>query len=263
MPVERMMLQMMKANSPIYLDNAATTKIRPEVRDIIDTALELYGNPSSLYTIGQTSKRVIDESRNIIAKHINCADNEIIFTSSGSEADNLALKSFYFAHINDCTIITTTIEHKAIINSCGFLERLGATIQYVNVDSFGQVDLTELDRLCRNAKGKLLVSIQYANNEIGTIQDIKAISEIVHKYNGILHTDAVQAFPEIQIDVRKLGTDMMSVSGHKFGIPKGIGFLYKNRDVEIEPLIHGGQQEYELRAGTENIAYIVGILRPL
>lgn len=243
----------------MYLDNAATTQIKKSVIDSINQALPYYGNPSSLYAIGQDSKSIIQETKKSIGNLINCKADEVVFTSSGSEADNMAIKGFYFAHMSDCTIITSAIEHKAILNSCAFLERLGANIVFVGVDNVGKIDLQQLEEACKNSSGDLLVSIQYANNEIGVIQDIKTIAQIVHKYNGVFHTDAVQAFPEMKIDVKSLGIDMMSVSGHKFGVPKGIGFLYKREGVEVEPLIHGGQQENGLRAGTENVPYIAGL----
>lgn len=252
---------MRNINKTIYFDNAATTQVNPIVANVIQDTMQAYGNPSSLYSIGEQAKSIVDYSRHTIAKHINAKNNEIIFTSSGSEANNLALKGFYFAHMGDCTIITSVVEHKAILNSCAFLEHLGANIKYVFVDSQGLINMEELESLCKNVTGSLLVSIQFANNEIGTIQNIKDIADIVHKYNGVFHTDAVQAFPETQIDVNALGIDMMSISGHKFNVPKGIGFLYKRNNVKIEPLIHGGQQEYGLKAGTENVPYIAGLAK--
>lgn len=248
-----------KQSQEIYLDAAATTSVSPETMSAITKYFKYYGNPSSIYSIGQQSKSIIRDTKKHIGKLINCKSDEIIFTASGSESDNLALKGFYFAHTDDCTIITSNIEHKAILNSCAFMGQIGATIKYVNVDSHGRIDVFQLEELCKDSSDTLLVSIQFANNEIGTIQDIKTISHIVHKYNGVFHTDAVQAFPEMRIDVQEYGIDMMSVSGHKFCVPKGIGFLYKRSGIEIEPLIHGGQQEFGLRAGTENVPYIAGL----
>lgn len=248
---------------PMYLDNAATTSIKSSVKEEIVRAFDYYGNPSSIYSIGQETNAMITNTRSAIANYINCGYNEIIFTASGSEADNMALKGFYFANMDDCTIITSAIEHKAILNSCAFLERIGCKVQYVSVDEYGKINLEELEELCKAVSGALLVSIQFANNEIGTIQNIKTISNIVHKYNGVFHTDAVQAFPEIHIDTREYGIDMMSVSGHKFGTPKGVGFLYKRSEINIEPLIHGGKQEFGMRAGTENIPYISGVRKSI
>ena len=248
----------------IYLDNAATTKVLPEIQDYINgTMRDFYGNPSSIHFKGVLSKKFIDDSRHIVAEYIGANDNEIIFTSSGTEANNMALKGFYYEFINKpVTIITTVIEHKSILNTCEFLSKLGCNIKYLAVDSDGYISLIQLNNVCKECFEKnefFMASIQFANNEIGTIQHIKDISEVVHKYGGILHTDAVQAFPEIKIDVNEYGIDMMSVSGHKFGCPKGIGFLYIRNGINIEPLLHGGKQEFGLRAGTENIPYIVGI----
>lgn len=249
----------------IYLDNAATTQVLPCVKKAISETVEMFGNPSSLHNAGADSSKLIEEARHTIADYIGANDNEIYFTSSGSEANNMALKGFCFAEYNKpTTIITTPIEHKSVLKSCVFLQEIGCRVKYVGIDKYGLVNLNDLDILCRNSLvdgDRVLVSVQFANNEIGTVQLIKEISEIVHKYNGIFHTDAIQAFPEIQMNVNNLGIDMMSVSGHKFGCPKGIGFLYKRNGVEIKPLIHGGGQEFGLRAGTENIPYIVGLKR--
>ena len=196
-------------------------------------AKDFYGNPSSHHFSGHTAHKVLDDSRHNIADYIGCEDNEIIFTASGSEANNMALKGFYFDNLDYHVTIITTAQLEKLCKEC-----------YDNNEPF-------------------LVSIQFANNEIGAVQPIKHLSDIVHKYGGIFHTDAVQAFSEYHINVKEYGIDMMSVSGHKFGCPKGIGFLYKNSKVDIEPLIHGGGQEFGLRAGTENLPYIAGISKAI
>lgn len=252
----------------IYLDNAATTKVSPQIQEYINgIARDFYGNPSSHHFSGHMAHKVLDYSRHNIADYIGCEDNEIIFTASGSEANNMALKGFYFDNLDSpVTIITTAIEHKSILNTCGFLERIGCNIKYLDVNMFGMVKSEQLEKLCKECYDNnepFLVSIQFANNEIGAVQPIKHLSDIVHKYGGIFHTDAVQAFSEYHINVKEYGIDMMSVSGHKFGCPKGIGLLYKSSKVDIEPLIHGGGQEFGLRAGTENLPYIAGISKAI
>lgn len=249
----------------LYLDNAATTKIAKEVLDSMNPYFGLeYGNPSSIHTMGQHTRKYIEEARKEIANFINCESSEIIFTASGSEANNLAIKGFAFS--NKCEIITTGIEHKSVLESCIFLRKhaIIKNVWKVGVHECGEIDVKHLEILCETViENKCIpfVSIQFANSEIGTIQYIKEISKIVHKYNGVLHVDAVQAFGCIPIDVKDLGIDMMSVSGHKIHAPKGIGFLYKKKDIKIEPLINGGHQEWGLRAGTENVPYIMGLAK--
>lgn len=249
----------------LYLDNAATTKIAKEVLDSMNPYFGLeYGNPSSIHTMGQHTRKYIEEARKEIANFINCESSEIIFTASGSEANNLAIKGFAFS--NKCEIITTGIEHKSVLESCIFLRKhaIIKNVWKVGVHECGEIDVKHLEILCETViENKCIpfVSIQFANSEIGTIQYIKEISKIVHKYNGVLHVDAVQAFGCIPIDVKDLGIDMMSVSGHKIHAPKGIGFLYKRKDIKIEPLINGGHQEWGLRAGTENVPYIMGLAK--
>lgn len=245
-----------------YFDYAATTPVHSEVAEVVyNTMCNCYGNPSSIYKIGRESFDVVENSRKIIAKKINSEPNEIIFTSSGSEANNLAIKGFYFNNIDNCTIITSKIEHKSILNSVMFLKKIGCDVHLIDVDSFGKINIEQLYNCCSKTSNQLLVSVQYANNEIGTIQDINRISDIVHNFNGFIHTDAVQAIPEIQVDVKRLGVDLMSVSGHKINAPKGIGFLYKRSNISLSPLIHGGKQEFGIRAGTENVPYIAGLAK--
>jgi len=237
----------------IYLDNAATTKPKQAVIDAINTCLiETWGNPSSLHTIGRDAKKVVDENRKIVADFIGAKPSEIIFTSGACEANSLALCGLLYQ--GDYTFITTNIEHKSIINLAGdyLYER-----DRLYVDKDGFVDLDALDRRLKSAVYTTpLVSIQYANNEIGTIQDMKAISELVHYYGGILHTDATQLIPDRKIDVT--GIDMMSFSGQKLGAPKGIGVLYVREGIELEPIIYGSQ-ENSRRGGTENVPYIAGL----
>ena len=219
---------------------------------------ENFGNPSSVHTVGQRAKEVIERTRELVAVSVNCEPDEIIFTSGGSESNNLALKGFSFA--NDCEIITTPIEHKSVLEACKFLQKQQINKYYtVDIDSGGMVEMFSLQEKLAEVRSYSLtplVSIQLANSEIGTIQPIKEIAEVVHSFGGVLHVDAVQAYFTIEIDVQDMGIDMLSVSGHKIGLPKGIGFLYKKNSVKIEPLIHGGGQEHGLRAGTENTAYI-------
>ena len=240
----------------IYLDNAATTKIDHKVTmDIID-ALEKYGNPSSIYMHGYEAKQIVEEARINIANKINATSGEIIFTSGGSEANNMAIKGANDYYDLDL-IITTEIEHPSVSNTCCYCADHGTRLLYVPVNREGIIDLQVLENLIRiHGHVKFMVSVMMVNNEIGTIQPIKQIAELVHQYDGILHVDAVQAFPHIKIDIEDLDIDLMSVSGHKFGCPKGIGFLYKRTGIEITPLIHGGHQENGLRAGTENVPYI-------
>lgn len=243
----------------LYYDNAATTKVDEKLERILhDMFFENFGNPSSVHTVGQRAKEVIERTRELVAVSVNCEPDEIIFTSGGSESNNLALKGFSFA--NDCEIITTPIEHKSVLEACKFLQKQQINKYYtVDIDSGGMVEMFSLQEKLAEVRSYSLtplVSIQLANSEIGTIQPIKEIAEVVHSFGGVLHVDAVQAYFTIEIDVQDMGIDMLSVSGHKIGLPKGIGFLYKKNSVKIEPLIHGGGQEHGLRAGTENTAYI-------
>ena len=253
----------------IYMDAAATSKPKLEVVEAMMPYLfgDKWYNPSSLYSPAVNVKNDIENARKIIANYINADTDEIYFTSGGSESNCWALQGFVNAWFDSrCTpvILTSNIEHKSII-SCAKGNEI-AKVHFINVDNDGYIDIDELERwlfyYTSNDEEynhyKILVSIQFANNEIGTIQPMKEISDIVHYYGALLHTDAVQAFGQIHIDVNKLGIDMMSVSGHKIRTPKGIGFLYKKNDVEIVPLIFGSQ-EGELRGGTENVPYIIGM----
>ena len=243
----------------IYFDHAATTAVAREVKEAMDPYFcENYGNASSLYELGYKSKEAINEARAKVAKVLNAKPNEIYFTSCGSESDNLAIKGVARANRQKGNhIITSKIEHPAVLNTCKQLEKEGFRVTYLNVDRNGFVDLEELKNTI-NSK-TILVSIMFANNEVGTIQPIKQISNIAHKYNAIFHTDAVQAVGNVKIDVQEMGIDLLSMSAHKFYGPKGVGALYVRRNVDFVQLQNGGHQENDKRAGTENVAGIVGL----
>ena len=249
----------MKFMNNIYFDNAATTRIKSEVlNEMMPYLTTNYGNASSLYTIGRQSKRAIENARKQSAELINCNSNEIYFTGGGSESDNIALKGFAYANRQKGNhIITSKIEHPAVLESCRFLEKRGFEVSYINVNKDGIVDLEELEQTIKPTT--ILISIMFANNEIGTIQPIEEIGKIAKRNNIIFHSDAVQAAGNTPIDVRKMQIDMLSMSGHKINAPKGIGILYVKKDIQIEKIISGGHQEKDKRAGTENIAGIVGI----
>lgn len=242
----------------IYLDNAATTKMAPEVVEAMMPYLtEEYGNPSAIYSIGAKNKEVISKQREIIADMIGAKANEIYFTAGGSEADNWALKATFEAYGKKGKhIITTKIEHHAILHTAEYLEKQGAEVTYLDVDENGLVSLEELEAAIR--PDTILISVMFANNEIGTIEPIKEIGAIAKKHGVLFHTDAVQAFGQVPIDVDECNIDMLSASGHKLNGPKGIGFLYIRKGVKILSLIHGGAQERRRRAGTENVPGIVG-----
>ena len=242
-----------------YFDNAATTKVSEEVlKEMIPYFSTQYGNPSSLYTIGRYNKRAIEKARRQVAELINCEANEIYFTASGSESDNITLKGIAYANKEKGNhIITSKIEHPAVLNSCKTLEKQGYKISYINVNKDGIIDLNELISEITNQT--ILISVMYANNEIGTIQPIEEISQIAKKYNVIFHTDAVQACGNIPIDVKKMGIDMLSLSAHKINGPKGVGALYVKKGINFDSIINGGGQEKGKRSGTENVAGIVGL----
>lgn len=244
----------------LYLDNAATTRVKKEVIDEMSKYFDvLYGNPSSqLYELGRKSKEAIEKSRKIIADFLNAEEKEIYFTASGTESDNWALKGVAFANFNKGKnhIITTKIEHHAIIHTCQYLEKFGVETTYLDVDRYGLIDLDQLKEAIRPET--MLISVMFANNEIGTIQDIEAIGKIA-KENGILfHVDGVQALGSVKIDVKKQNIDLLSMSAHKLGGPKGIGGMYIRKGTRIDNFIHGGGQERGKRAGTEGVQNIVG-----
>ena len=243
----------------IYFDNSATTRIKTEVLyDMMPFLTTEYGNASSLYSIGRNAKKAIEKARKQVAELLNCKPDEILFTSGGSESDNLALKGFAYANIQKGNhIITSKIEHRAILETCQNLKKQGFEISYIDVNEDGIIKLEELQKAIKPTT--ILISIMSANNEIGTIQPIENIAQIAHLHNIAFHTDAVQAIGNMNIDVTRMKIDMLSLSGHKIGAPKGIGALYVKEGIQLEKIINGGHQEKDKRAGTENVAGIVGL----
>ncbi len=243
----------------IYLDNSATTKLDEKVLNVMMPYLkENYGNPSSAYRIGRENKAVIQNVRKQVAKVLNSNDDEIYFTSGGSEADNMAIKGVAFANQDKGKhIITSRIEHPAVLETCKELEKYGFKVTYINVNKKGMIDLEELENTIQD--DTILISIMFANNEIGTVEPIKEIANIAHNHNILFHTDGVQAIGNIKIDVKELGIDLLSLSAHKFYGPKGVGALYVKEGVNFRKYLNGGHQERNKRAGTENVAGIVGL----
>lgn len=257
----------------LYLDSAGTTKVKPEVlKAMMPYLTDEFYNPSAIYSDGVRVKRAIDNSRECIAGFINADPDEIFFDSGSSESNCWAIQGYVFAGMMDFAkteIVTTKIEHKSIMECVDAMERLGSNtgycdVEYLDVDENGFVDMEQLESVFKDREEPdyydVLVSIQLANNECGVIQDIKAISNIVHKYGGILHVDATQALAQIPIDVKAMGIDMLSASAHKVGGVKGVGFLYKKKDICIQPIIYGSQNA-GYRGGTENVAGIVGLAK--
>ncbi|GFI31907.1 cysteine desulfurase IscS [Lachnospiraceae bacterium] len=242
----------------IYLDNAATTKTAPEVVEaMLPYFSEFYGNASTVYEFGGKSKEAVSRAREIIANAIGAKENEIYFTAGGSESDNWAIKAAAEAYGDKGKhIITSKIEHHAVLHTCQWLEQNGFEVTYLDVDEFGVVKLEELKKAIR--PDTILISIMFANNEIGTIEPVEEIGRIAKEQGILFHTDAVQAFGQVPIHVDELNIDMMSSSGHKLNGPKGIGFLYIRKGVKIRSFVHGGAQERKRRAGTENVPGIVG-----
>lgn len=242
----------------IYLDNAATTRTAPEVVEaMLPYFTEYYGNASTIYRFGEKSREAVTAARDTIAKAIGAKTEEIYFTAGGSEADNWALKATAEAYESKGKhIITSKIEHHAILHTCEYLEKHGYEITYLDVDENGLISLDELEKAIR--PDTILISIMFANNEIGTIEPIAEIGKIAHAHGVLFHTDAVQAFTQVPINVDEMNIDMLSTSGHKLNGPKGIGFLYIRKGVKIRSFVHGGAQERKRRAGTENVPGIVG-----
>jgi cysteine desulfurase len=242
-----------------YFDNSATTKVKEEVfKEMVPYLSVEYGNPSSIYSIGRHAKKAIEEARKRVASLINCKPEEVYFTSCGSESDNTALKGIAYANKEKGNhIITSKIEHPAILNSCQNLEKKGYRVTYIDVDKDGNINLENLKNSIDDKT--ILISIMFANNEIGTIEPIEEIAKIAHKNNIVFHTDAVQAVGNVPIDVQKLNIDMLSLSGHKLYAPKGVGALYVKKGIEFERFLDGGHQEKNKRSGTENVAQIVGL----
>ena len=242
-----------------YFDHAATTATKEEViKEMLPYFGLTYGNPSSVYSVGRKARKAVEEARVKVARAIGANHKEIYFTSCGSESDNLAIKGVAYANTGKGNhIITTSIEHPAVLHTCQKLEKQGFIITYLSVDTEGLINLEELENAI--TKNTILISIMYANNEIGTIQPIKEIGEIAKKHNIYFHTDAVQAVGNVKIDVNELNIDLLSMSAHKFYGPKGMGALFVRQGVNFEKIQDGGHQERNMRAGTENTAGIVGI----
>ena len=246
----------------IYADNAATTKLDSAAFEaMIPWFLNEYGNPSQPYSLSRRSRQALSEARESIAKCIDALPEEIFFTSGGTESDNWAIKGVAFRSINNRSTITSSFEHHAILRSCEAVKNQGYPVKYINPNPSGYI-VTDCLRQAIN-KDAGLVSIMMVNNEIGTIQPIKSLCEVAHSYGALFHTDAVQAVGHIEIDVNDLGVDMLSASAHKFNGPKGVGFLYVRKGTKINPLLDGGAQEKNMRAGTENVAAIVGMATAL
>lgn len=243
----------------IYLDNSATTKTDNEVlKEMLPYLSENYGNPSSIYKLGRENRKAVEDAREKVAKVLHCETSEIYFTAGGSESDNTAIRGIAYSYKNKGNhIITSKIEHPAVLETCKQLEKEGFEVSYIEVDEKGIIKLDELENAIKPTTS--LITIMFVNNEIGTLQPIKEIGEIAKKNNVFFHTDAVQAVGSIRINVRELNIDALSLSGHKFYGPKGIGALYIKKGVKFDKFIHGGHQERNKRAGTENVAGIVGI----
>ncbi len=247
----------------IYFDHAATTQVKPEVlQAMLPFFTQSYGNPSSIYQFAQTNKRALEESRETIATILGAQPNEIFFTSGGTESDNWAIKGIAESLKDKGNhIITTKIEHHAVLNPCHYLEKHGYEVTYLDVDKNGLVSPEQVEKAIK--KGTILISIMFANNEIGTIMPITEIGKIAKEHGVVFHTDAVQAVGQIPIDINKLHIDLLSLSGHKFYGPKGIGVLFIRRGIKLPPLLHGGAQERGRRAGTENVPGIVGLAKAM
>ncbi len=243
----------------IYLDNAATTRTSPKVvEEMLPFFSEYYGNPSSVYEFSNASKKAVAQARQVIADSLGAKPQEIYFTAGGSESDNWAIKAAAEAYQEKGRhIITSKIEHHAVLHTCQYLESRGFSVTYLDVDEQGVVKLEELKKAIRS--DTILISIMFANNEIGTIQPVKEIAEIAREHGILFHTDAVQAYGHVPINVDAFGMDMLSASGHKINGPKGIGFLYIRTGVKIRSFVHGGAQERKRRAGTENVPGIAGL----
>lgn len=243
----------------VYLDNAATTPVNPEVlREMMPYFTEKFGNPSSIHSFGREARQAVDKARERVAKALGAKPEEIYFTGGGSESDNWAIKGVAFANRDRGNhIITSKIEHHAVLHTCEYLESQGFEVTYLDVDEYGMVDVEQLKKEITDRT--ILITIMFANNEIGTIQPVEEIGKIARDKGIYFHTDAVQSVGKIPIDVDRLNIDLLSMSGHKIGGPKGVGVLYARKGVKIHNLIHGGAQERRMRAGTENVPAIVGL----
>jgi cysteine desulfurase len=243
----------------IYLDYNATTPVAPEVAEAMMPYLQMhFGNPSSSHWYGQQTKKAVDEAREHVAKLLNCTTNELVFTSGGSESNNYALKGYAFANKEKGKhIVTTVIEHPAILEVCRFLETEGFEVTYLPVDETGRVRIADVESAIR--PDTILISVMYANNEVGTLQPIREISKLAKKHKIVVHSDCAQAVGKVPVDVEKLGVDLLTVAGHKFYGPKGIGALVVKDGIQLQKLIHGADHENNRRAGTENILEIAGL----
>lgn len=246
----------------VYLDNNATTRVAPEVREAMLPFLgEFYGNPSSMHAFGGQVAKFVDSAREEVARFLNAEPDEIIFTSCATESDNSALRGTADYFGKDLKVVTTAVEHPAILQPCRRLKALGHEVVELPVNSVGQIDLGQLENELKGQKKPVLVSIMYANNETGVIFPLEDVARICKNHGVLLHTDAVQAAGKIPIDVKRLPIDMLSMSGHKFHAPKGIGIFYVRRGTKLSPFMLGGHQERSRRAGTENVPYIVGLAK--
>ncbi len=241
----------------VYLDNNATTPLHPEVKKTLQQTLDAYGNPSSMHELGRETKALVVEARETIANFLNASPDEIIFTSCGTEADNMVLNTIKHQTLAGKSILTTVIEHPAILEMAKHLQAQGTKVELIKVDKYGKVDLEHFKNLLNKDVG--IISVIMVNNEIGTIQDIKALTKLAHEHGALMHTDAVQAIGKFSIDVKELDVDYLSLSGHKIYAPKGIGALYVKAKTPLVPLMYGGHQEQGRRPGTENILGILAL----
>jgi len=250
--------------SVVYMDHNATTPTDPRVVEaMLPYFGERYGNPSSPYELSQHTRRAVEEARETVASSMGCSPREIVFTSGGTESDNMALKGVAFANLErPGHIITTLVEHHAVLHTAGYLrDRFGFDVTFLGVDETGRVDPADVERACR--EDTILVSVMLANNEVGTLQPVREVAAVARERGIIVHTDAVQAIGKLPTDVGELGVDLLSMSSHKIYGPKGVGFLYARRGVSFDPLSHGGSHEWSVRAGTENVPGIVGLAKAL
>ena len=246
----------------VYFDNNATTRVAPEVREaMLPFFDELYGNPSSMHAFGGEVAKYVDRAREEVARFLNAEPDEIIFTSCATESDNSAIRGTADYFGKDLKVVTTAVEHPAVLQPCRRLKALGHEVVELSVDSLGRLDLAQLEHELENSKPATLVSIMWANNETGVLFPIAKVAEICKAHGAILHTDAVQVAGKIPVDVKKVPVDMLSMSGHKFHAPKGVGIFYVRRGTKLKPFMLGGHQERTRRAGTENVPYVVGLAK--